>query len=1036
MAAIKAIEANSVHQIQSGQVIIDLCSVVKELVENSLDAGATTLEVRFKNYGLDSIEVQDNGSGISPSNYANVALKHYTSKLSAFDDLSHLRTFGFRGEALSSLCALSTFSVTTALATEAPKGTKLDFDMMGKLKSTSTVASGRGTTASVENLFGPLPVRRRELTKNIKREYGKVVGLMQNYACIGVKVKFTFKNTIPKGKSMVVFSTKGNDTTRDNIANIHGVKTLSALVPLDLQLEIKPSGKQLGHAAQATDLVVKGHISKPSFGEGRQTPDRQMFFVNGRPCGLPQIAKAINEVYKSYNVSQSPFIFADLQMDTASYDVNVSPDKRTILLHDAAALIESLRQSLTNLFDNHEQTMPQSQLQAPKLPMFKQLSVQRPIVTTPDSERSDPSLGSNKRRRLTDDTSSLDDLDGDSEDNLGAAKPFANHFRNEASTREGPDHEEARKRARAQKDQSRRAEKTAALVKESLQKSKGIDEFDDLREMAALEQDENGMLSGKDEHTGAGSHTSKVVHAGTTEAQPASLQKAPIATSEAPIPSISPLKRSNDPGVVQNAFDKMRPIRLSTQLATIEVDGETSTTILGTQPPALVQQAVRTSSALKNPKTGRKDISESNNKTLTQFSQRLQRFGAGADTFTVEASEDDSQSNSGAADQTEGAEQSEDSGLDIDDDLNEPPRSQASDHSDEEATDAPVISPNGDLNDEVEERAAEDSRVTELIRAAEETTNKVNSQRATKAMKGMLSKDSTASLMMTTDVSLSMIKEQMRAISSTSRPTESTAAELDGGLDANTDEELRLSLTVSKADFARMRIVGQFNLGFILAVRPAVLGTDGHNKDELFIIDQHASDEKFNFERLQAETTVGNQRMVRPVTLDLTAVEEEVVLENPGALEKNGFLIEVDTSGDQQIGRRCTLHTLPLSKEVVFDTRDLDELIHILSESPMLGVDSAVPRPSRVRKMFAMRACRSSIMIGKTLNPKQMKNVVTNMGTIDKPWNCPHGRPTMRHLTSLDAFETWSEGEGTDMDGAERERPDNAKRWMEYLVNE
>jgi len=91
MATIKAIEAKSVHQIQSGQVIVDLCSVAKELVENSLDAGATSVEVRFKNHGLDSIEVQDNGSGIAPANYENVALKHYTSKLSSYDDLSSLR---------------------------------------------------------------------------------------------------------------------------------------------------------------------------------------------------------------------------------------------------------------------------------------------------------------------------------------------------------------------------------------------------------------------------------------------------------------------------------------------------------------------------------------------------------------------------------------------------------------------------------------------------------------------------------------------------------------------------------------------------------------------------------------------------------------------------------------------------------------------------------------------------------------------------------------------------------------------------------
>jgi DNA mismatch repair protein PMS2 len=211
--------------------------------------------------------------------------------------------------------------------------------------------------------------------------------------------------------------------------------------------------------------------------------------------------------------------------------------------------------------------------------------------------------------------------------------------------------------------------------------------------------------------------------------------------------------------------------------------------------------------------------------------------------------------------------------------------------------------------------------------------------------------------------------------------------------------------------------VGQFNLGFILAVRPpsSSLGEGEHasKSDELFIIDQHASDENFNFERLQADTVVNNQRLVHPLPLELTAVEEEIVIENGLALEKNGFVLDIDTSGHQPIGQRCKLLSLPLSKEVVFDTRDLEELIHLLAESPPVGPDSVVPRPSKVRKMFAMRACRSSIMIGKTLTSKQMATVVRHMGMIDKPWNCPHGRPTMRHLVSLNALAVWDESEGS-----------------------
>ena len=168
-------------------------------MENSLDAGSTSIDVRFKNNGLDAIEVQDNGGGIAPEDYEGVALKHYTSKLSSYDDLTSLRTFGFRGEALSSLCALSKLHIVTARPADAPKGTRLDFELSGKLKSTSVVASQRGTTVSAEAIFYNLPVRRKELEKNIKREYGKVLGILHAYACISTGVRFSVSNQPAKG---------------------------------------------------------------------------------------------------------------------------------------------------------------------------------------------------------------------------------------------------------------------------------------------------------------------------------------------------------------------------------------------------------------------------------------------------------------------------------------------------------------------------------------------------------------------------------------------------------------------------------------------------------------------------------------------------------------------------------------------------------------------------------------------------------------------------------------------------------------------
>lgn len=1003
MATIKPIEARSVHQIQSGQVIVDLCSVAKELVENSLDAGATSVEVRFKNNGLDSIEVQDNGSGISPSNYESLALKHHTSKLAKFDDLSSLQTFGFRGEALSSLCALSTFCVVTALAEEAPKGKKLDFDLSGRLQGTSVVAAQKGTTAVVEGLFEQLPVRRKELTKNIKKEYGKVLGLLHAYACICTNVKFTVKSAMPKGKNATVFATKGNPTTRENIANVYGAKTLSALVSLDLQLDFQRTATQNKDADDSHhNILVRGHISRPVFGEGRQTPDRQMFFVNGRPCGLPQIAKAFNEVYKSFNVSQSPFIFADLEMDTNAYDVNVSPDKRTIMLHDSAALVETLKSSLTELFDQQEQTVPQSRFQTSHMPAYKQLTITR--EATMDSTESN--------RTNTGPPSQEED---------GKQASFLHgFFGNQASTREEP-----------QVDISDAAMSSS---KKKLLK-------------AGKEEPNDGRRPGQDEDTVESqtrdtcSGHEPVEHVkdirvrdfnqrlAEQQARAADQQPAPVAAAgQDNTLSSPPVVPSPRPNAVQNAFDRIRHPRPVAEVATITIGEKTITTMVGTQSHKPI--STRTEIGAKILKSGTAVPA-----STQAFTQRLKGFAAPGLSNALGDAENSKEANAGDQKRnmtsnnddesdleensvTVSAEDDDDGEIEVDDNVESEDNARISE---EESVVSPQSDTNGEYIDETDKKAQDDATVADLIRAAEEraaSLNMNNSRGGNKALKSRFRKDSTTELQVRTATTVRQVQEltkrwelTVKDITRNGIMLESEDTADDGG-----NEEDRLALTVSKADFSNMHIVGQFNLGFILAVRTRADADESESQtrkaDELFIVDQHASDEKYNFERLQQETVVGNQRLVRPKQLDLTAVEEEILIENSLALQKNGFLVSIDTTENEPIGQRCKLVSLPLSKEVTFGLEDLEELLHLLTESPGLTQTSIVPRPSKVRKMFAMRACRSSIMIGKPLSETKMRTVVSHMGEIDKPWNCPHGRPTMRHLMTLNSFGTWQEGDG------------------------
>jgi DNA mismatch repair protein PMS2 len=875
-----------------------------------------------------------------------------------------LTTFGFRGEALSSLCAVSNLHIITAQAHQAPKANKLEFEHSGKLKGTQIVAGQRGTTVSISNLFSRLPVRRKELEKNIKRELGKVVNLLNEYACISTGVRFSAKNTDSKKRQLVLLTTKANASIRDNIANVYGAKTLLTLIPLELELEFEPSatGKRLSR--DLNKIHVRGYVSRPVVGEGRGTRDRQMYYVNSRPCGIPQIAKAFNEVYKTYNISQAPFVLADFQMDTNAYDVNVSPDKRSILLHDSAALIESLKEALDQMFREAEQTVPQSQFTSNK----QQSDIQQRLKSSPMKPPSD----SARIEKAT----LIEESQPDTSEQVQVT----------------PQHTQEDKAAEETDIEAATQEVTDSQVTV-------VD--------TAADAEESDHAEDADEAV-------KRIRARAAETSPQSNEPRILT-----LQSQSPTKNAS---VIQNAFDRMRPRRPPAEVATITIGDKVTTSIVGHG--ALRKRDSFTAGHTESKRQSKRRIHTPSKPNI--FGQNLRSFIApGTQTQAQEEDEEVDEVDGGSDEEMLEDTQSSAESEEVPDET-EPAEEPVDEIVNEQTENAPpdaAIEPEKDVLDEQEKKAREDAKVQDLIRKAEErgANHGENHIKRGKYIEKeqQTNKHSTAQLVGTLETSSAKIQVQIetlqRQLGSYKRLDETEEDEELFVNQQKTGEE-RLTLTVSKDDFAKMRIVGQFNLGFILATRSH--GADEPTapaEDELFIIDQHASDEKYNFERLQAETVVQNQRLVHPKTLDLTAVEEEIIRENKAALEKNGFIIEVDDSGDEPIGRRCKLISLPLSKEVVFDIRDLEELIVLLSEAPTGGTgnvtrsDTYVPRPSKVRKMFAMRACRSSIMIGKTLTVKQMAKAVRNMGTIDKPWNCPHGRPTMRHLMSLGSWDEYDE---------------------------
>ncbi|ESN92320.1 hypothetical protein HELRODRAFT_157945 [Helobdella robusta] len=254
---IKPIDKTSIHRLCSGQVVLTLATAVKELVENSLDAGAKNISVRCTKSGLEKIEVSDDGCGVEENNFEALTLKHHTSKISDFKDLVDVDTFGFRGEALSSLCALSKLSITTRHVSKCI-GTRLLFNNNGDIVSRSPCARQPGTTVLVVDLFHTLPVRRKELEKNINKEFSKMLSFLSGYCLIQKGLKLTITNQAKdNGSSGVMLRVSGNSTIKDNIIDVFGVKQVPRVIVFNMGFIISSLDDDL--------FIIDQHASDEKF---------------------------------------------------------------------------------------------------------------------------------------------------------------------------------------------------------------------------------------------------------------------------------------------------------------------------------------------------------------------------------------------------------------------------------------------------------------------------------------------------------------------------------------------------------------------------------------------------------------------------------------------------------------------------------------------------------------------------------------------------------------------------------------------------
>ena len=324
MGKIVLLDELTINQIAAGEVIERPASVVKEMIENSIDAGATNINVEIKNGGISYIRVIDNGKGIARDDVEIAFERHATSKIRSAEDLQEVKSMGFRGEALASITAIANVELISRTE-EQPTGEKVIAEG-GEVLSVEEVACSVGTAITVRNLFYNTPVRYKFLKKDFT-ETGYIEDVITRLALVHPEISFKLINT---GKTTI--STNGNGDLKSVVYSIFGKEIAEEIIPVEYEYEY---------------IKIKGVIGKPAIARSNRV--NQMFFVNKRYVKDKTLTAAVEQAYKGMiPIGKFAFLILDLEMTPSKVDVNVHPAKLEVRFSEENTVFQAVFHAIKN----------------------------------------------------------------------------------------------------------------------------------------------------------------------------------------------------------------------------------------------------------------------------------------------------------------------------------------------------------------------------------------------------------------------------------------------------------------------------------------------------------------------------------------------------------------------------------------------------------------------------------------------------------------------------------------------------------------
>lgn len=341
MGNIVLLDELTINKIAAGEVIERPASVIKEMVENSIDAGATNINIEIKNGGISYIRITDNGKGISTDDLEIAFERHATSKIRSAEDLNEVKSMGFRGEALASIAAIANVEMISKTA-EQETGNRIVVEA-GQVLSMEETGCQKGTTITVQNLFFNTPVRYKFLKKDYT-ESGYIEDAITRLALINPNIAFKLVNS---GKTII--QTSGNGNIQDVIYSIYGKDIATSVLEVDYEYE---------------EMRVTGVVGKPEI--ARSNRSNQLFFVNKRYVKDKTLSSAVESAFKGLlPIGKYGFLILNIEMDPSKVDVNVHPAKLEVRFQEEGKVFKAIYHAIKDtllkaeLVANTEKTVEQ-----------------------------------------------------------------------------------------------------------------------------------------------------------------------------------------------------------------------------------------------------------------------------------------------------------------------------------------------------------------------------------------------------------------------------------------------------------------------------------------------------------------------------------------------------------------------------------------------------------------------------------------------------------------------------------------------------